>query len=519
MSKINIDISSVNSAEVLLKNAKNTTADVRNSVNSVRNGVDGKIKSKNSIDSRFVLISNKLSDVESIISDINRTVNDGLQKYNSADSVIERKANDIRNDGSDRRKELLSFFGGGGGGSRGITDPVENLKGLFEDFIDFINNKGDSNSQADKNKIIEILNLLSEKAGEIYNSLNLDTDTNYEVSDDGVLSILSSLFSVTFGSTVVSILGEEKISNLEKIFDKDIYKEYLLKVKTENSEQYLLKKEKTSGIELKSEKKDNEFKDRHEDIFKDKGWYEEKNKTKYYKDGKEISEDDAPTFYKRKATIAEVDVSGSASVSIYEGTYNYSENGKVSATVGKAEAHASISGGFYVVGADGEKGRFSPGVKAEVGVSVTALEAEWEQQLLGDENFGLNADAKATVGKAAANAEVGFQILGEDGKVDVQIGAKGEAELIGGEIEGSLGVNILGGEVGVKGSVNYGIGAHAEVGYRDGVFKCDLGVSVGLGVSLGFEVDVGGMVDTVVDAASSAWEGVKDGWNSFWSMW
>ena len=47
----------------------------------------------------------------------------------------------------------------------------------------------------------------------------------------------------------------------------------------------------------------------------------------------------------------------------------------------------------------------------------------------------------------------------------------------------------------------------------------DIGASLGVGVSLGFEVDVGGMVDTVADAASAAWDGISDDWDKFTSWW
>ena len=81
-------------------------------------------------------------------------------------------------------------------------------------------------------------------------------------------------------------------------------------------------------------------------------------------------------------------------------------------------------------------------------------------------------------------------------------------------MEGSVGVNVLGGEVGVSGSVSVGVGAHADVGYKDGVFKFDIGASTGLGVSVGSEVDIGGMVDSVCDAAESAWNGLEKGWKT-----
>ena len=129
---------------------------------------------------------------------------------------------------------------------------------------------------------------------------------------------------------------------------------------------------------------------------------------------------------------------------MYEGTFDVGENGEIGVTVANAEAHASVSAGFYVIGADGEK-KFSPGVNAEVGASVTALEVEWEQQWLGDENLGLNTDAKVTVGKAEAKANATAQVFGEDGKLDVQLGASAKAEAIAAEAEGSVGVNVLGG--------------------------------------------------------------------------
>ena len=52
---------------------------------------------------------------------------------------------------------------------------------------------------------------------------------------------------------------------------------------------------------------------------------------------------------------------------------------------------------------------------------------------------------------------------------------------------------------------------------KDSVLKIDIGTSLGVGVSLGLEVDIGGMVDTVADTASSAWNSLKGGWNSIWS--
>jgi len=256
--------------------------------------------------------------------------------------------------------------------------------------------------------------------------------------------------------------------------------------------------------------------DRIKEKLRQNGLFEDlKKETTYYdEDGKVIDKADAPKFYKRVATIAEISAGAEKSASLYKGSYEIGDSGVIKSTLGEAEVHSVLSAGMYVVNAEGER-KFSPGVKAEIGGSVTALEVEWNQQWLGDENLGLNSDVKVTAGKAEAKADATVQILNDDGSLDVQLGAGGSAELIGGEVEGSVGVNVLGGEVGVKGSVNYGIGAHAEVGYRDGVLKFDIGASVGVGVSVGMEIDLGGMVDTVVDGAESVVECVSEGWNDF----
>lgn len=128
--------------------------------------------------------------------------------------------------------------------------------------------------------------------------------------------------------------------------------------------------------------------------------------------------------------------------------------------------------------------------------------------------LGVNSEVEVKVGDVGAKADIGAQLYGEDGKLKPQFGASAKAEATAAELEGSVGVNVLGGEVGVSGSVSVGIGAHADVGYKDGKFKFDVGASLGVGVSVGMEVDVGGMVDTVCDAAESAWDGLKKGWKT-----
>ncbi len=350
---------------------------------------------------------------------------------------------------------------------------------------------------------------------EIYvNLLNFMSEQSKEEN-----TFAASLVNIGIGESVLSILGVETSENLKDIFGSNSFEAYLAKYVSEHSTQYFGKLEASETESLKASGKFKNTNDWLKDKFKDKNWLTEDDTTAYLdSDGNIIDKKDAPSFYKRQISIAELKKQVQASASIYKGDFDLGKFGTVDVTVGEAEAHAGVSAGLYVIGADGEK-KFSPGVNAEVGASVTALEVGWENQLLGDENLGLNADANVTVGQASAKADATAQIFGQDGKLDVQLGASAKAEAIAAEAEGSIGVNVLGGEVGVTGGVNFGIGAHADVGYRDGIFKVDIGASLGVGASVSLDVDVGGMVDTVCDTAEAAWDGIKEGWNTFKSWW
>lgn len=343
-----------------------------------------------------------------------------------------------------------------------------------------------------------------------------------EISKDKK-TVAASLIELGIPVGVLSLIGAETEKNLKDVFGSSTFKAYLAKFKTEHSETFIGKLEAeakasagASGDFAKLFKKIGDKKDAIEDKLKEKDLLEEEKETKYFdKDGNEIDEKDAPKFYKELATIAEVKAEVSARASLFDYSNDDFLGGEINAVVGEAEAHASIAGGMYVYGKNGEK-LFSPGVKAEVGVSVTGAKVDYSNQLLGDENLGLNVDAEVKVLSAEAKADGTIQFLGEGGKFDPQVSVGASAEAVLAEAEGSVGVNVLGGEVEVNGSVKFGIGAHADVGFKDGVVKCEVGASLGLGFDVGFEVDVGGMVNTVADGAKSAWEGISNGWNKLW---
>lgn len=229
------------------------------------------------------------------------------------------------------------------------------------------------------------------------------------------------------------------------------------------------------------------------------------DKLEDWKYKKSIAEDE--DWYEEKATILEGKAEAKVEGSVLEGRVGVSgEAGNLSAEV-KAltgEAHASIGGGLYVYDKDKDGNTvrmFSPGVAAELGVSAAALSLAVEGRTgFGEDNNMLGVygegEAKALSGEATAKVSLN--------RNEIKAKASAEANLV--EAKGTAGISVLGADVGVSGSVKVGIGAHAEIGFTDGVLKADVGAAIGLGISVGVEVDVGGMVDAVCDAAQSAWD-------------
>ena len=345
---------------------------------------------------------------------------------------------------------------------------------------------------------------------------------------DGILecgedsnTFAASILKLSSGESDLSILGLDASADVNKLFGGSSLAAYVAKWKTEHTEQYFAKLEVSEKLDgtlfgKTKIKQVGDIEDAGNEWLEDKGKRVDESIAKYYdENGKEISKKEAG-FYNRDYTIGEIDATASVDASLYDGKFDVGKNGDINVVVGNAEAHAGVSAGLYVIGANGEK-QFMPGVSAEIGASATAFEADWEQQWLGDENLGFNTEVGLTAGEVGGKAEVEAQLFDKDGSLDLQLNAEAKLEAIAGEAEVSAGVNVLGGEVEATAGVNFGIGAHAEAGIKDGVVKLDVGLSIGVGVSLDVEIDVGGMVDTVVDGAEAAWDGIVDGWNSLWN--
>ena len=488
MSRTAINVNAVIEATSQINAAKTSIGSAKNSFNQTKNSIDGKIQNRSNIRGRLTAVQNQLSGIDSQIGKIRSTVQFGANQYRNTDDSVNREGNKIQGNISAHR-----------GSASGIL-----ARFFDEDF---------------REKIKEAKLQLRKEYKIPESCSDIVLERILEFSDDKI-KFSSAISVVLLGKEAFSLFGVES-ENVLDIFGTDKFKAYVLKIKRENGESSFINAEIENSLDLKTDldldkldKKLEPKMDKAEQFLKDKGLFDKDEVTKYYKDGKEIDEKDAPDFYERQAAIAEVKAGGKASVSLYKNEGEFL-GGTGSVTVAEAEAHAELAAGFYVLGKDGER-VFSPGVSAEIGASVTALNAEYENQLLGNEMLGLNVDAEVTALSASAKASAELNFMGKDEKGNVvfdpqlNVGASAEAVLV--EAEGSVGLNVLGGEASVKGSVKVGVGAHADVGIKDGVVKCEIGASLGIGFDVGFEVDVGGMVNTVVDGAKSAWNAITSWW-------
>lgn len=156
------------------------------------------------------------------------------------------------------------------------------------------------------------------------------------------------------------------------------------------------------------------------------------------------------------------------------------------------------------------------GVFGEASVNAAAAKAEGEVRY-GTDAFGVYAKGDVKVLSAAANAEcaVGWSSKGLQAKV----GVGAEANLA--EVSASTGIRVAGTDVGVKASAKVGVGAKADVGFKDGKFTFDVGASLGVGFELGFDVDVSDTIDFISEKsktfeswANEANKAVDDAWNA-----
>ncbi len=170
----------------------------------------------------------------------------------------------------------------------------------------------------------------------------------------------------------------------------------------------------------------------------------------------------------------------------------------------KQEMYADVYGGlFYTDPETGEKKlRMAAGVN--LGYTMTALSLAQEARL-GDENFGIYSKVEGTFGKIEGKANAIVGLYDANGNFNPNAYAKLAGEVVLAEVTGKVGTNLFGTDIGVEAGINFGIGAHAEFGYKDGKFSMDVGASLGLGGSVKLEVDIGGMVNAIKGNVTEKW--------------
>ena len=176
------------------------------------------------------------------------------------------------------------------------------------------------------------------------------------------------------------------------------------------------------------------------------------------------------------------------------GNYSYSAD----FLQAEAKASASVTAG---------------GIEAKVGVAFSAFTAEAAAQL-GNDMLGAHGNVEVDIGHAEAEVGVSIGIWDDEGNLDLRAKADASAEVIVAEVSGTVGVDIAGTDIDLKGSLNFGVGAHASVGFEDGKFSLDVGASLGVGGSVSLEIDVSGTLDMIADFTNDIGQAAMDAYNA-----
>ena len=252
----------------------------------------------------------------------------------------------------------------------------------------------------------------------------------------------------------------------------------------------------------KKDEKDNLGKYKKEYYLSKKA--EEKDKLKKEKEANKSEEEKQKDKERKKKTDM------LESVTIWSGSIK--KEGSLLHFGGEVETDwgsCSYSADFMKAEASGSLEITGGGIEGEVGVALSAFTAEAAGQL-GDDMLGLHGKVDVEVGKAEAKGSLGLGIWDENGNFSPKLSAKVSAEAIAAEVSGKVGVDVAGVKVDAKGSLNFGVGAHADVGIRDGKLSVDLGASLGVGASIKFDVDISGAAEYVGNAAKEVCKAAQD---------
>lgn len=246
---------------------------------------------------------------------------------------------------------------------------------------------------------------------------------------------------------------------------------------------------KTVWNELDKKKKDNKLK-KHYEWEKDKGFVE-----------KAATPAESTPEGKKKKEMLEAVTIWSGSVSKGGSLIHLGKDGDVETDYGKYHYSADV----LKAEAKGTAYAGLGGIGCEAGVALTALTAKASGQL-GNDMFNAHGEVQVDVGKAELSGSAKLGFVNEKGEFDPSAKVAFSAEAIAAEVSGKAGVTVAGTDVDVTGSLNFGVGAHADIGFDNGKLSLDLGASLGVGASVKLEIDMSGTVDAVVDCVSDIGE-------------
>ncbi len=341
-----------------------------------------------------------------------------------------------------------------------------------------------------------------------------------EKNGNNLLNIIANPFLPAFWVTSPALPSPAPKFDLINNFNEKIFQNVLDKPDIKGEAEFDHVDGKTKVVS-KATFKDSEIKDSVSDYVKEPKSRKEYDSQNHKwntidKDNEKATKefDDAMKDTKMDAVV-KAGISGSASAAWFhsEGEITYGI-GKLSASSDVAKGEATAEGYVGLFQKDPSTGKlvFKPGIGGELGASFSAFTAE-EKAEIGNDMLGGYVGTTQTVGKVGTKAEGSVGLFDSTGKFNPSAYAGVKAEAIGGEVTAKAGGKILGTDVGVSGSLNYGIGAHANAGYKDGKVYLDVGATLGVGASAKLEVDISGTVNAVCDGAQAAWNGAKSAWN------
>ncbi len=194
------------------------------------------------------------------------------------------------------------------------------------------------------------------------------------------------------------------------------------------------------------------------------------------------------------------------SITIAEFSYSFLDDDEKGTVIGETENGSKITlnkRDLYI------KHKLTAGsFESKIGAAYSMLTFETgDSRICGNDMLGVHGSAKVELMSASASAGLSVGWLDENGNFDPNIKAGVNMEAVIAKASGEAGVDILGCDVNVKGSVGVGLGFHANAKIDKGVLDVNFGGYLGFGGDVSLEIDLSGAIETVdkvVDFASDA---------------